>query len=69
MSALFDALKRGLDFTRSPGTFSMHPHPPMVGYLSTYAPLTNGVLHSTVPAPAPAVLIGSGQFGVLPKNS
>lgn len=72
---LYDAIKRGLDYGRNPGTYSIHPYPKPIGMLVTFAPLSANVLHVPSPAPAPNQLTGQyvfggvGQFGLLPKGS
>lgn len=66
--ALYDALKRGLDYSRDPGTASIHPYPQMVGNLTTFAPLAANVLRAPGPQMAPNQLVGIGQYGVLPKT-
>lgn len=69
-NALFEALRRGEDYGRSPGTYSIHPHPPMIGALTTFAPLSNAVLHAPSATPAPNGFAGAPmlQYGVLPKQ-
>ena len=66
-SGLFEALKRGEDYGRDPGTVSIHPYPQMIGSFTTFAPLAENVLRMPGAQSAPNQLVGVGQFGNLPK--
>ena len=52
---LYEAIKRGLDFQRDPGTFSPWPYPTIVGSLNTFAGQAGigSILHYPAPDPSP----------------
>lgn len=67
-SDLYEAIRRGEDYTREQPGATLWPYPTIVGSLTTFAPLTNDVLRFTGAFPAPTDLAGAGQYGVLPKD-
>ena len=66
-AAIFEAMRRGEDYTRHATGVYIEPRPPMVGNLTTFAALTENVLHSPSATPAPNQLAGVGQYPQLRK--